>query len=172
MRAGRRLGLVLGAAAVSSRVQSRRNPRRSPGAVLRPRACSCASAGTCDERECENESPSDNEPTWDSGVLLRPLAPDSADWLRRGAGTPKPPLHVRSFGELFERLVAAAAAAPERGRAKLVLRGEAHPAPERDVEASPDTAEMHLSRVLDAPLGERRRVGEARSTFEVRRISR
>ena len=164
---------MLGAAAVSSRVQSRRNPRRSPGAVLRPRACSCASVGNCDERErCENEPPSDNEPTWDSGVLLRPLAPDSADWLRRGAGTPKPPLHVRSFGELFERLVAAAAAAPERGRAKLVLRGEDHPAPKRDVEASPDTAEMHLSRVLDALLGERRRVGEARSTLEVRRISR
>ena len=108
-------------------------------------------------------------------MLLRPLAPDSADWLRRGAGTPKPPLHVRSFGELFERLVAAAAAAPERGRAKLVLQGEDHPAPKRDVEASPDTAEMHLSRVLNEPLmrlSERRRVGEARRTLEVRRISR
>ena len=56
-----------------------------------------------------------------------------------------------------------------------MLRGEAHPAPKRDVEASPDTAATHLSRVLNEPLmrlSERRRVGEARRTLEVRRISR
>lgn len=127
--------------------------------MLVPRACSCASAGSWDERECENEFSSDIcEPAWDSGVLLRPLPPDPADWLRRGAGMPKPPSHVRPFGELFERLVAAA-------------QGEAHPAPKRDVETSPGTTLMHVSTVLDERLGERWRVDEARSTLEVRRIS-
>ena len=58
-----------------------------------------------DESECECPSFERNEPAsddalswdaWDIGVLLRsppepPLPPDSAEWLRRGAGMPKPP---------------------------------------------------------------------------------